>query len=251
MWRWGRVENERNETQRVLETKGRLNLELGTVMAQERFVTEMDTIALDDDLPLMTADQTRELFDAVHAVRDQVRAKQRREALRKNLVRYGIAAAAALVILPFAAMNVGAGRTAISNYLIRNFDKYSVIQYDQEYNAMAPFGWRSEYYPRWLPEGYKIDSVRYEDRGDNIYYIAPDGQGLDFYVLSPYSKPQLNSEDYEETAVTIGDQSAVLYVSDDKRRRILFLPMLNGTIQVESFLPVTDLCKIAESAIIS
>lgn len=131
--------------------------------------------------------------------------------------------------------------------MAKNFDKYSVIQYDQEYNAVAPFGWRSEYYPRWLPEGYQIESVKFSDLVDCIAYSSKSGNEIIFFVLSPYSGPQINNEEYEEVPIMVGEHNATLYLSTDRRRAAIFIPLSDCSIQIEGLVPEKELTKIAES----
>lgn len=239
--------NEKSNDKRILQAQGRHNLEMGILMAQNKFIDEMDALGQDDSLPEIPPEQVEELFDAMHAARDRMKAQQRRKSLQRKLAQIGVIAAAMLIAVPAVAMNVSASRTAISNYMIQNFDKYSVIQYDQEYNAAAPFGWRSEYYPRWLPEGYQIESVKFSDSVDFIIYSSKAGRDISFFVLSPYSGPQVNNEEYEEVAVMVGEHNATLYLSTDRRWAMIFIPLPDCSIQIEGELPGDTLCQIAES----
>lgn len=167
--------------------------------------------------------------------------------LKKNFARWGVVAAATLIATPVIAMNVSASRTAISNYVIQTFDKYSVIQYDKEYNAIAPFGWRSEYYPCWLPEGYQLDSVEFAQWGDCIWYITKDKTKLSFQVLNFADYPMLNSEKYTEEQLLVNGHNATLYRSEDKHRAVLFVSLSRCAVQIDGFLSKEHLIRVIES----
>lgn len=199
------------------------------------------------DVPEVTPEQTAALLAAVHTERDRIKAEKRHARLKKHLVRWGAAAAAILVIAPIVAMNVSASRTAISNYVIQTFDKYSVIQYDKEYNAVAPFGWRSEYYPRWLPEGYQLDSVEFAEWGDGIWYLSKDKVELTFRVLNFADHPMLNSEKYTEEQLLVNGHNATLYLNEDKRHAIIFMALSGYALQVDGVISEEDLFRVMQS----
>lgn len=237
------MERENSRDKRALELQGRYNLEMGVHLAWE---DEMDEL-LAGEMPEVTPEQTAALFDAAHRARDRIKAEKRHARLKKHLVRWGAAAAAILVIAPVVAMNVSASRTAISNYVIQTFDKYSVIQYDQEYNAVAPFGWRSEYYPRWLPEGYQLDSVEFAEWGDCIWYITKDKVKLCFRILNFTDHPMLNSEKYTEEQLVVNGHNATLYLNEDKRHAIIFMTLSDCALQVDGVIAEEDLFRVMQS----
>lgn len=237
------MERENSRDKRALELQGRYNLEMGVHLAWE---DEMDEL-LAGEMPEVTPEQTAALLAAVHTERDRLRAEKKLAGLKRNFARWGAAAAAILIATPVIAMNVSASRTAISNYVIQTFDKYSVIRYDREYNAVAPFGWRSEYYPRWLPEGYQLDSVEFAEWGDCIWYITKDKVKLSFRILNFADHPMLNSEKYTEEQLLVNGHSATLYRSEDKRRAILFVPLSERAVQIDGFLSKEHLVRMMES----
>lgn len=237
------MESRSDRENRTLELQGRHNLEMGIHLAWEDELNELEGVAV----PEVTPEQTAALLAAVHTERDRLRAEKKLAGLKRNFARWGAAAAAILIATPVIAMNVSASRTAISNYVIQTFDKYSVIQYDQEYNAVAPFGWRSEYYPRWLPEGYQLDSVEFAEWGDRIWYITKDKVRLSFQVLNFVDQPMLNSEKYTEEQLVVEGRNATLYLSEDRRKAILFVSLSEYAIQVAGFVSKNDLIQIVES----
>lgn len=237
------MESRSNRENRTLELQGRHNLEMGIHLAWEDEMNELEGAAV----PEVTPEQTAALLSAVHTERDRIKAEKKWAGLKKNFARWGVAAAAILIATPVIAMNVSASRTAISNYVIQTFDKYSVIQYDKEYNAIAPFGWRSEYYPRWLPEGYQLDSVEFADWGDCIWYITKDKVKLSFRILNFTDRPMLNSEKYTEEQLLVNGHNATLYRSEDKRRAILFVPLSGCAVQIDGLLSKEHLVRMMES----
>lgn len=237
------MERENSRDKRALELQGRYNLEMGVHLAWE---DEMDEL-LAGEMPEVTPEQTAALLAAVHTERDRLRAEKKLAGLKRNFARWGAAAAAILIATPVIAMNVSASRTAISNYVIQTFDKYSVIRYDREYNAVAPFGWRSEYYPRWLPEGYQLDSVEFAEWGDCIWYITKDKVKLSFQVLNFADRPMLNSEKYTEEQLLVNGHNATLYLNEDKRHAIIFMTLLDCALQVDGVIAEEDLFRVMQS----
>ena len=240
------MENEKAEQER-LEIQGRYNLQMGIHLAQQDLMEEMEAVASDDSLPDLTPEQLAQLNRAVSAKRRELNVKRHRAALGKKMAMWGGAAAAGLVLIPTVAMSVGATRTAISNYVIHNFDKYSVIQYDNENNAIAPIGWRSKYYPRWLPDGFEIESVEFTEWGDYIWYSSSSDQKLSFFVTTNNSRPQINSEYCNQQEAQIGEHRAILCEKTDKRATLLFIPFEDGAIQIEGNISSEIACEIANS----
>lgn len=121
------------------------------------------------------------------------------------------------------------------------------MEYDTGYNAAAPFGWRSKYYPRWLPDGYQVDSVEYSSEGDYVWYTSPNGDKISFFVKNADYKLGINTETRERTDVTIDGHRAILYSSLVDDSALLLIPLEDCTIQIEGSLPKDTICQIAES----
>ena len=236
---------ERNERER-LAIQGRYNLEMGIQLAREDFEREIEEIGQDDSLPDMPPEKVEQFFEVFHAAQARIRAKKRRKAIQKRLLQFGAVAAAIFVFVPAVAMNVNASRTVISNYVIQNFENHSVIRQDQENNALPPFGWRSEYYPRWLPEGYYVFSVNFLKSNDSIWYMLNKDKQISFSVLY-LEYPLVNSEDRKGQEVMINGWPAVLYTSEDMRVATLVLPLSDVVLKIEGNLPVSQIIQIAES----
>lgn len=244
------MENETKNSRERLEIQGRYNLAMGIQLVREDFEREIDETARDESIPSMTPEQVENFFSAVHAGQARQSAQKRRRVFYKRFARLGAVAAVLVILVPAIAMNASASRTAISNFVIQNFADHSVLRYDKENNALPPFGWRSEYYPRWLPEGYYISSVNFDHPSDYIWYNTKTGKQLSFFVFKSLPQPSLNNENREKKSIMIGEYPAVLYTSVDMREIMLFLPLPNGTVQIEGNLSENEIVQIAESFVI-
>lgn len=241
------MQNEERNKQERLAIQGKYNLAMGIQLAREDFEREIEEIAQDDSLPTMPPEKVERFFTMIHAEQARIRAQKLRKAVRKKFIQLGVTAAVILIFVPAIAMNVSASRTAISNYVIQNFGDYSALRYDKENNALPPFGWRSEYYPRWVPDGYQISSVNFDHPGDYIWYINDAGKKIEFCVLNFANRPLVNSEDRQGEEIVINGRQAFLYVSEDMRQAALVLPLSNVLLKIEGTLPDNQLIQIAES----
>lgn len=244
------MENIKENDSRASEIQGKYNLEMGVHLAWEDLQKELDAVAQDDSLPTMSPEEVNSLLAAANAEYDRLKTEKKRASRRNRFLQWGISIAAVVIIIPIAAMNVNASRTAISNYVIQNFGKYGAVQYDEGYNTTAPFGWRSEYYPRWIPEGYHIASVEFREGGDYLWYTSDDNKEISFFVQYSLelSVPRMvNNENYTEKGITVNGRDATLYLSADKRQVTLVLPLPNSTLVLEGMLSEKAICNIAES----
>lgn len=238
------MENESRE-QRAIQ--GEYNLRMGAYLARRELERQVEAAGKDESLPSMSDEAAKRIEAAMMANYDALQREEKRRKYGGKLVRWAAAVAAVLVIAPAVALNVSASRTALVNYVIQNFDEYSVVRYDHEYNALAPLGWRSEYYPRWLPEGYRVDKVKFDQWGDYVWYLS--SEGYDFSVSIVYSSNQLavNTENSENKEIFINERRTMLYFVDDRCRTILFIPLPDCSIRIEGTLTEQEICKIAES----
>lgn len=241
------MENETKNSRERLEIQGRYNLAMGAQLVREDFEREIDEAAKDESIPPMTPEQMENFFSVVHEGQARIRAQKRRKAFLKRFSRFAAVAAALIMLVPAVAMNVSASRTAISNFVIQNFGDYSAIRYDVENNAQPPFGWRSEYYPKWLPEEYHVSSVRFDSQGDYVWYINDADKQISFSVLDFAECPLLNSENRKEQEVIINGRRAFLYISDDMREVALVLYVSGAVLRIEGTLTVGQIMQIAES----
>lgn len=241
------MENETKNSRERLEIQGRYNLAMGIQLVREDFEREIEETARDESIPSMTPEQVENFFSAVHAGQARQSAQKRRRVFYKRFVRLGAVAAVLVILVPAIAMNASASRTAISNFVIQSFGDYSALRYDTEDNALPPFGWRSEYYPRWLPEGYHVSSVRFDLQGDYIWYINDANRQISFSVLDFAEYPLLNSEDRKEQEIIINGQRALLYTSEDLREATLVLYVSGAVLKIEGTISVNQIVQIAES----
>lgn len=238
------MENE-NKEQRTIQ--GEYNLRMGAYLARKDFEQQVEQAGQDESLPKLPDEAADRIVAAMMANYDALQRAKKRKKLRGKLLRWGTAVAAVLVIAPAVALNVSASRTALVNYVIQNFDEYSVVQYDQDYNAQPPLGWRSEYYPRWLPEGCKVSKVEFNQWGDYVWYLSPDGNNFNMSIVYSANRLAINTEDYERKEIYISDRKSVLCYTDNRRKTILFIPLSDCSIQIEGALTEHEICKIAES----
>ncbi len=238
------MENESRE-QRAIQ--GEYNLRMGAYLARWEFEKQVEQDGKDERLPAMSDEAAERIIAAMMANYDALQREKKRKKLRGKLLRWGAAVAAVLVIAPAVALNVSASRTALVNYVIQHFDEYSVVQYDQDYNAIPPLGWRSGYYPRWLPEGCKVRMVKFEELGEFAWYSDSTGYDFCFSFVASAERPAINTENCEEKEVLINGRKGVIYLFDDRRRRTLILSLPDGSVQIEGNLTEREICRMAES----
>ena len=238
------MENESRE-QRAIQ--GEYNLRMGAYLARRELEQQVEAAGRDESIPAMSDEAAKRITAAMMANYDALQREEKRRKYRGKFVRWAAAVATVLVIAPVVALNVSASRTALVNYVIQNFDEYSVIRYDQEYNVLAPIGWRSEYYPRWLPEGCKVNKVEFIQGEDYVWYLSPDGDDFSVSVLYSTTLLEINTENCEGKEISINGRNAILYFTDNKRRAILFIPLSDCSIRIEGALTEQEICKIAES----
>lgn len=238
------MENE-NKEQRTIQ--GEYNLRMGAYLARRDFEQQVEQAGKDESLPKLSDEAADRIVAAMMANYDALQREKKRKKLRGKLLRWGAAVAAVLVIAPTVALNVSASRTALVNYVIQNFDEYSVVQYDQDYNAQPPLGWRSEYYPRWLPEGYTINKVEFNERGDYVWYKSEKGYDFDVSIIYSVDSLAINTENCEKKEVSINGRQAMLYFTDDRRWTALLIQLNDCTVRVEGTVTENEICEIAKS----
>ena len=193
--------------------------------------------------------------EAVERVAGQIQARITAEQQRRRLARCGkraaaaFASAAALVALmvPVSFATVDASRTALANYVIHNFGQYSVLVDESSGQTSAPFGWRSEYYPTWVPEGFSFNHLVFKEQFDSIWYSDSYGNSWSFSIFNDNQLPQFDSEEMISTTIPVKSKEGILYISSDRRKLSLIIKIDNQWVVVTGNLTRENILKIAES----
>ena len=156
--------------------------------------------------------------------------------------------AACLVICTFTALfYVNADvRSEISNFLIQNFNNFSLISYDENSNAAKPFGWRMPQYPQWVPDDYRYGELSLSDSMDTIWYDSPVRNSLTFSVLPAGQPVNFDSEDTICQSAAVLDYSANLYTKQDGTKRILVILTSDVTILIQGNITEDEIFRIAQ-----
>ena len=208
---------------------------------------EADAEALaDSTLPQPPADIQAKTDSAVLAMLGAHQAKRR----RKRRVTYLLRAAAVVALIACIsvplAFTADASRAAVANFLIQNFDKFSRITYDINNNAGPPIGWTSEYYPQWLPEGYQFDRINYTEQAQEIWYTDDSGYSIYFSILPHANIASVDNEDTHCYPIFVGPYPATLYIKNDKRSSLFFVPS-SITVYIQGPLSEEEILRIANS----
>ena len=223
-------------------------VEIAAIASRENTIREFEKIANDPDAPDLSLEAAESLHQSVMADFARYRKKQAKKKAARRALRVAACFAVLVVSLSFVLIQVDAARVAVVNYVIKTFPQYSEIHYDVESNAYPPLGWKSPYYPTWLPEGTRVVRIQIED-GKNHYigYKDRDGYEFQFCVFSAAAEyPAYDTENMEQEEIDINGFVAIL--SYDKQRNVhtLIVPMLESVIMIRGQLSENDITKIAE-----
>lgn len=184
--------------------------------------------------------------EAVFAMLDAHAVKRKRRRRARYLLRTAAAVALIACISVPLAFTVDASRAAVANFLIQNFDQFSRITYDVENNAKAPVGWTSEYYPQWLPEGYRFHQIQQNSHRQTIWYIDDRNYSISFSLTSTEEPLAIDTENTVCSDILIDEYSAKLFVKKDKHSSSLAIFTSNTTICIQGLLSEDEIIHIAK-----
>lgn len=199
-------------------------------LAYEDFLFEtFEQVGQDPTASGLPRERMKSIDAAVEAEVKKLRRRDSQKRLRANLLKVAACFVLLLVAVPSVAFSVKASRSGIVNYLIQHFSQFSEIHYGPDLKATAPLGWSSPYYPTWLPEGFSIYQVGFNENADTVWYNVPGEHKVLFSVLKNLSTgTAVNDEDLQGKSLQINGASAELYFNESGTERMLVLPLPPG-----------------------
>lgn len=223
-------------------------VEIAAIASRENTIREFEKIANDPDAPDLSLEAAESLHQSVMADFARYRKKQAKKKAARRALRVAACFAVLVVSLSFVLIQVDVARVAVVNYVIKTFPQYSEIHYDVESNAYPPLGWKSPYYPTWLPEGTRVIRIQIEDNKNHyIGYKDRDGYEFQFCVFSATSEyPAYDMENMTTQIVRIGAYDAILSYDEMRRIRTLVVPTLENIFMIRGTISEFDIVKIGE-----
>ncbi len=216
-------------------------------IAYTEFLTR--EFAQNDEMPTAEMTQSMERISAI--AKNELCQLEFAAAKKRTKLRFfrmaSTAAVLLLFVVPLSLFSISASRQEIANYMIENFDKYSVIQYDTNANAIKPIGWNSEFYPLWIPEGFKYFEVVFFDNLKYIQYDSKSGKEFSFSVYENSYVPWFDSEEYLFEEIHINGCNAQLLTSIDGTEHVVLIPISSKTFVISGELSESNILKIAEN----
>lgn len=130
-------------------------------------------------------------------------------------MKIGILMIVALTAVTILTCTVEALRVKIFNFFIEKQEKYTNIQIDEDRESIIPSSWDEYYYPKCLPEGFRVESAEMINDRKIIEYIKDDE-----YVLMIQSSNgthyQVDTESSNNKEIIINKYKGLLIEKDGK-----------------------------------
>ncbi len=157
--------------------------------------------------------------------------------------------AAAIVVLLCAGVGTAiANPKALANLFSQDYDRYSQVRVDDGVVLEKPEGWESEYYPTWAPEGFHIEEV---SQTENLRVITllnnATGNEIWFSLLENEIDRYPNTEELEETEITVFGEKKKAYISEDGKTRQTVIKLDKGSVVVSGELTKEELEVMIEN----
>lgn len=210
---------------------------------------ELEAAAQDESIEIPPDDRADALGERIRKMEHSYTALQKRNRCWQMAGR----AAACLVICAVGVLGAGSvafqvsaeARGTIATMLIRNFGEYTQIEVLEGYALEKPFGWTSEYYPTWIPKGYRFDRMDLNDHIEALYYVNSMGQEIVFQC-SEFPSNGYNSEDRAAEKIEICGYKGLIFQGDTPLTKILVL-FADKKIVISSDIPYLELIQMADS----
>lgn len=223
-------------------------VEIAAIASRENTIREFEKIANDPDAPDLSLEAAESLHQSVMADFARYRKKQAKKKAARRALRVAACFAVLVVSLSFVLIQVDAARVAVVNYVIKTFPQYSEIHYDVESNAYPPLGWKSPYYPTWLPEGTRVTKIQIKDQSCFVWYEDKDGYEFYFSVMDKIDpSPAIDTENKEKKEVLIFNNKAVILYDEKKEIRTLVIVTNDNILVIQGVISENDTIKIGES----
>ncbi len=140
---------------------------------------------------------------------------------------------------------VDAFKITVINFIIEQKEKFSLISLSENNNISVPTELNEKYFPRYLPEGYEINSTFINDGGVEISYINKNGEIFIYSYFDKNSKAGIDTENKTETSVLINGLEGSIFSKDGYR--ILVFKSDEYIFIIEGHIEKEEIIKIAKS----
>jgi hypothetical protein len=140
---------------------------------------------------------------------------------------------------------VDAFKITVINFIIEQKEKFSLISLSENNNISVPTELNEKYFPRYLPEGYEINSTFINDGGVEISYINKNGEIFIYSYFDKNSKAGIDTENTTETSVLINGLEGSIFSKDGYR--ILVFKSDEYIFIIEGHIEKEEIIKIAKS----
>lgn len=157
--------------------------------------------------------------------------------------------AAAIVVLLCAGVGTAiANPKALANLFSQDYDRYSQVRVDDGVVLEKPEGWESEYYPTWAPKGFHIEEISQTDSLQAITLLnSATNKKIWFYVAENEKDAYPNTEELEETEITVFGEKKKAYISEDEKTRQTVIKLDKGSVMVSGELTKEELEVMIEN----
>ena len=157
--------------------------------------------------------------------------------------------AAAIVVLLCAGVGTAiANPKALANLFSQDYDRYSQVRVDAGVVLEKPEGWESEYYPTWAPKGFHIEEISQTDSLQAITLLnSATNKKIWFYVAENEKDAYPNTEELEETEITVFGEKKKAYISEDGKTRQTVIKLDKGSVMVSGELTKEELEVMIEN----
>lgn len=176
-----------------------------------------------------------------------VRARARRGRRVRRLLRGAAAFAAGVLLCSCVVYASDEARTTAVNYLISSFSQCSQVWYDDGNQPARPLGWRSDYYPHWLPGDYTFDRVSFASDANEVWFKTQTEKYIRLSILTRVSYIGFNTENMDGRQLQLNGYDAQLYWTEDGARRLLIIFLPNAVIEINGEISEEDLLRIGGS----
>lgn len=171
--------------------------------------------------------------------------KQKQRIINKVALKAAIFISVLTIGFAITFTTVDAFRIMVFNFIIEQKEKFSLISLSENDNSVVQSELNDKYYPRYLPEGYEIESTFISDRGVEIFYVNNNKEIISYSYFGKDVTTGLDTENRTETIVLVNGLGGSIF-SKNGHRTLTFKSDEHIFI-IEGHIAQEEIIKIAES----
>ena len=140
---------------------------------------------------------------------------------------------------------VDAFKITVINFFIEQREKFSLISLTENNNRHIPSELSEKYYPRYLPEGYKIANTYVNDDKVGISYVDKNNEIINYDYFGINAAASIDTEDRTETSVLINNFQGHIYSKNG--HNLLVFNTDKYIFVIGGFISQDEIIKMAES----